>query len=633
MKKTPRAAGNARGPALPAAAALPSEAATPPAAVAALLPEAVTTPRVSRRGFIGGVLGGVGAMGAMGAVAGVGTVAALGAAARAAGAVTEPDPAAGGAALDAAGRAVAAEPEAAAAAANPRAARRYAALHMRVNVARAEFAIPPQVQTANGDERLYPNRIGSYHKGLPHDARGEVDPAAYALLLQALGSGDPADFESLVMGGTARLTDPQCGLAFDLQGCDGQALAIPPAPALASAQAAGEMVELYWAALLRDVRFDDYAASPDAAAACADLNALADFRGPREGAEVSPRTLFRDPLPGAATGPYLSQFMLLPTPFGAELVQRMMRTYLPGSDQLTRFADWLAVQNGAPAPGREPFDPRRRFIRNARDLGAWVHRDVLFQAYFNACLILLTPPDAADPESGGLGCRLNPGNPYGGSRTQAGFGTFGPPGIKGLLCEVATRGLKSTWHKKWFVHRRLRPEAFGGLVHLQRTANRYPGVLHPDVLGSPVLARIHDGFGSFLHPQTFPEGCPTHPSYSAGHATVAGACVTILKAVFDETFVIENPVVADAQGLALEPYTGGATLTVGGELNKLASNIATGRNLAGVHWRSDAIESLRLGEAIAISILRDQRATYNEARGGFFKGFTFTRFDGTEITV
>jgi hypothetical protein len=51
--------------------------------------------------------------------------------------------------------------------------------------------------------------------------------------------------------------------------------------------------------------------------------------------------------------------------------------------------------------------------------------------------------------------------------------------------------------------------------------------------------------------------------------------------------------------------------------------------MAGVHWRSDAKEALLLGERVTISILRDQRRTYNET----FNGFTFTRFDGTPITV
>jgi membrane-associated phospholipid phosphatase len=505
---------------------------------------------------------------------------------------------------------------------------------MRIGVARTEFLIPPQANVANGDEQRYPNYLGNYHKALPHDSSsGEVKPEAYGRLLTALTSGDPGDFESIPLGGTTKLTDPQSGLAFDLQGADGQALAIPPAPALASAEAAGEMVELYWAALLRDVNFADYATHPDTAAACADLNSLTDFRGPRRQGKVTPQTLFRDLLPGCNTGPYLSQFLLLPAPFGAEYVQRQIRTFLPGTDHLTNFVDWLNVQDGGSPAGAVQFDPQRRFLRNARDLSAWVHKDVLFQAYFDACLILITPPDATEAESGGIGCPFNPGNPYLRSGNQAGFGTFGPPGIKGCMCEVATRGLKSTWHKKWFVHRRLRPEAFGGLVHLQKTANRYPGLLHADVLGSPVLDRLQAKFGSFLHPAAFPEGCPTHPSYSAGHATVAGACVTVLKAVFDESFVIQNPVVPSADGLSLEPYQGSATLTVGGELNKLASNIATGRNLAGVHWRSDALESLLLGEAMAISILADQRPTYNENRGGFFQGYTFTRFNGTRITV
>src|SRR5204863_3707281 len=118
------------------------------------------------------------------------------------------------------------------------------------------------------------------------------------------------------------------------------------------------------------------------------------------------------------------------------------------------------------------------------------------------------------------------------------------------------------------------------------------------------------------------------PSCAAGHATVAGACITILKAWFPESYVIQNPVVAAPDGLSLLPYSG-PPLTVGGELNKLASNIATGRNIAGAHWRSDAAESLKLGEAMAISVLRDQRLTYNEE----FAGFSLTKFDGTQITV
>ena len=66
-----------------------------------------------------------------------------------------------------------------------------------------------------------------------------------------------------------------------------------------------------------------------------------------------------------------------------------------------------------------------------------------------------------------------------------------------------------------------------------------------------------------------------------------------------------------------------------GELNKVASNIAQARNIAGLHWRSDATQAMLLGEAVAISVLRDQKHCYNES----LSSFTLTEFDGTRITV
>ncbi|MBI1854191.1 MAG: vanadium-dependent haloperoxidase [Planctomycetes bacterium] len=508
--------------------------------------------------------------------------------------------------------------------------RRNASFHVRVDAAKQNALIPIPDHPDNGDEARYPNKIGSYSKGLPHDADGEVNLVAYSSFLNALHTGHPADFEAIQLGcpgNQRRLVNPQSGVAFDLQGTDSHQFAQPPAPEFASAQEAGEIVENYWMAILRDVNFLDYSASSLAASAVADLNALSDFRGPRSGGNVTPDVLFRDDLPGSTVGPYISQFMWKPTPFGVEFVDRHMRTPVAGIDFMTTFSSWLDVQNGCVPSASLTFDPTRRYIRNGRDLSQWVHIDVLFQAYFNACLILLTPPDASDANSGGIGCPLNPGNPYNGSATQDGFGTFGPPGIKALMCEVASRALKAVWYQKWYVHRRLRPEVFAARVH-KKIVDNTPYPIHSDVLNSTAINRIFLDHGTYLLPMAFPEGSPLHPAYGAGHATVAGACVTILKAVFDEDFVIPNPVVPNAAGTALVPFVG-PPLTVGGELNKLASNVATGRNIAGVHWRTDAARSLKLGEALAISILRDQRGLYNET----FNGYTFTKFNGVRITV
>ena len=478
----------------------------------------------------------------------------------------------------------------------------------------------------NNDEELYPDKLGSYSKGLPHNNDGTVVASAYAALVQAINSGRPADFDAIPLGGSRGLTNPQAGLAFDMQGHDAHALVQPPAPAFASREQAAEISENYWMALLRDVPYSHYSANPIANAAAADLTLYgSDFKGPKNGGAVTTATLFRGLTPGDLLGPYISQFFYQDCHFGANKVEQKITTTLPGLNYMTDFATWLAVQRGLNQPA-DAFDPVPRYIRNGRDIGQWVHIDVLFQAYFQAFLVLA-----------GAGAPFDDGNPYNGNPSQIGFGTFGGPHVATLLCEVSTRALKAVWYQKWFVHRRLRPEVQAERVH--RTlfdAANYP--VHPEILNSFSDNNRLKGFmpaGNALLPMAFPEGSPTHPAYGAGHATVAGACVTILKAWFKETTRLVDiglaPVQPADDGLSLAPYPGpdAGDLTVGGELNKIAANVALGRNMAGVHWRSDATESMKLGEQIAIGILRDQRACYNEA----FNGFSLTKFDGTTVIV
>ena len=73
----------------------------------------------------------------------------------------------------------------------------------------------------------------------------------------------------------------------------------------------------------------------------------------------------------------------------------------------------------------------------------------------------------------------------------------------------------------------------------------YP--IHGDILSktgpTQVLERIRNSTSdnTYLLPQAFPEGSPMFPAYGASHATVAGACTTILKAWFKEDDKIENP--------------------------------------------------------------------------------------------
>jgi len=529
----------------------------------------------------------------------------------------------------------------------------------------------------NNDEINYPARpfIGNYSKSLRHDSVGDPEPLSYGTLLRALGSRDPGDFEEILQpSGARKLTNPQAGLAFDLEAPDAQAVTQPPAPRFDSAQTAAEMGELYWMALARDVPFINYVteattANTILARAINSLNT--EFQAYGGPFPISVQNLFRGIYPGEQVGPYVSQFLLKGNvdprkqpgqgrdakdgfiTYGTQVIDQRQLTVKgfpqlgAAADYLTTFTNWLAVQNGRDDRGQDQFDPQRRFIRNLRDGANFVHFDQVVNAWWNAAFLLLSEPRGNQNTSVGAGrpqvdmeFSFNPGNPYdppgttGDSRTQTGFATFGPEHLLQVLIEVAGRAGRAVWWQKWGVHRRLRPEEYGGRVDNQMSNRRtYP--LHPSLLSSlstGVLSPyFSERYGSFLLPQAYPEGCPTHPAYGAGHATISGACATILKAFFDESSPIENPVVASADGLSLVGYTGAdaAQLTVGGELNKLAGNIALFRNAAGVHWRSDYTESLPLGEKVAIGLLQEMSLTFNED-DAFFQ---LTRFDGTTIRI
>jgi hypothetical protein len=500
--------------------------------------------------------------------------------------------------------------------------RAYQAFSLRARAALQNFLEPLPEHPANGDERRYSDRINSYSKGLPHDALGVVDPQAYRLMRDALKSGKGEDFEKIPKGVSNGngLRNPQGAYTYLMEGKDPHSFTMPAAPAFNSAWQAAEATEVLWQAVTRDVSYSSYADSDLIAEAVADMDNMSDFRGPVSSGHVTSQTLFRGVAPGETTGSYISQFLLMPIPYGATKVEQLYKVPVAGNDHMTNYDEWLHIQNGGKPTGvtTVTFESEPRYIYNGRAMAQYVLKDFVNMAYLNAAQIMRNFGSSAYDKN----------DPYKNTSSQARSPLFGNNHAVDLLSRVSMASQNVAWYQKWLVHRRARPEVFYGRVHNHLMDNGVSYPIHAEALNSSALDKVFAANGTYLLPTATPDGSPLHPTYPAGHAVMAGAAVTMLKAFFNGDYVIPNPVTTSEDGKSLVAYQG-APLTIEGELNKLASNISLGRDIAGVHYRTDGDYGIALGEEYAISVLRELVKTYNEE----FDGFTFNRFDGTPMVI
>ena len=483
----------------------------------------------------------------------------------------------------------------------------------------AMLAQPILPQQTNNDFLLYSDHRANFAKGPLQKQDGFVDDAAFQSLITALSTGLTSDFNNLILGEGRGLVSPQSSFEFLLKGLDNWTSIMPQAPALSSSETAAEMVELYWTALVRDIPFNQYESSNKVHTAAKELSSLSGFTGPKKNGKVTPQTFLRGNLIGDLQGPYISQFLYQPVPFhhSSNNQHRNVPEKSHANDFMTTFNEWHTIQNGGTSRREISYTKCKYYIRNARDLADFVHEDFPSEIFMNTALTLLHyGPDALDSNN-----LFRSGSP------QEGFVTFGIAEILNLVAEATKQALFSSWYQKWLVHLRLRPEYCGFLVDKDLTDAMFDSNLHSDVLTSKAAEKIYSKYGSYFLPQTFPEGSPTHPSYPAGHAVISGACTTVLKAFFNEDFVIPHPVKLNKCNTKLEKLH--EELTVGHELNKLASNVCLGRNHAGVHYRSDGDQGVILGETIAIFFLNELGRT----RSMPFQGYSLTMFDGTKIVV
>jgi hypothetical protein len=287
-----------------------------------------------------------------------------------------------------------------------------------------------------------------------------------------------------------------------------------------------------------------------------------------------------------------------------------------GIDYMTSFDEFLRVQNGRLPQRSFKTSPDIVYPYSGRCLASLVHSDFPAQFYMYAAEQLFDMGRQA----------LNPRHPYHRIRRQNPFVSFGPPHCFALLNRVACQALQVAWFYKWRVYRRIRPEEYFGYYHLANNRSiDFPidGRLQAD----PGLIVIKASHGGYLLPQAYPEGAPLHPAYPAGHAVVAGACGTVLKLFFDPDFPIFGAVEATPDGRSLMAYRG--HLNIGGEIDKLMWNLSFGRSFAGIHWRSDCEEGIRLGEQVASDMMRDIELVQAEPP----EEMRYKNFDGHEVSI
>jgi hypothetical protein len=413
--------------------------------------------------------------------------------------------------------------------------RRIEAFKVRVDAAKLAFERShPTHRTNNEEENDDLKRLTNFRKGMPHSDEGVVEESDYDAFKKACESQSLDDFECLPIDSTVKVfrkwESPTAGAIYDLEGPDAQAVTMPPAPKLASDELASEMAEVYLMALLRDVPFTDFKTDPRAKCAAKALNDMPWFKSPKGRGPVTVNNLFRGQGEGVCDGPLISQFLLVGTPditepktdatkakginshangmieYGAQLIDQRVRTALPYCDFMQNLFDWVEVQRGEDIANvqKEHFEPdnARRFITTPRDIATYVHFDQLYQAYLNACLILLA--SKAD---------FQDGLPHFGATRTKGFAQFGGPHILTLVTEVATRALKAVRFQKFTKHRRGRPEQLAGLISQYKKfeneaknpfAAMRPLVENLDAViydGAPLLDAIYghnEGQGYFL---------------------------------------------------------------------------------------------------------------------------------------
>lgn len=437
------------------------------------------------------------------------------------------------------------------------------------------------------DEKRYENHtfVACFCKTLP-TTNGRVSRTDYKEMRQAILS----DLYPSTM--KTKLIDPRSSLNI----LKGKCACLSPylklqltQPAFDSEQRGKELLQLYAISLIRDIKFADYA-----------TNSLT----------IKLESFLREvPFMGRKyDGPLISQLLITNKQACSNPV-----------DYMTTQETYNEVHSGVVKVKMSLDKPR--YIISLRDLAECVHNDYPVQFYQEAAMWMMKNIPTALI------------NPYASSPFK-GFLCFNLPFILCQLNKASDLALQVAWYYKWQVHRGARPEEMAYEVDALDSKHKAPyrGMPHHVIFDSFILDEVYHVQGNVLLSQAYPEGAPAHPSLPAGHACIAGACVTLLKAFFNTDFKLTNAVIPSLDGSELVPWVD-KELKLGNELDKLAENVAFGRAAAGVHFKTDNKMGLLLGESIGLQLLAQCKEEYRIKHFDPQFKWKVTKLNGETVTI
>lgn len=289
----------------------------------------------------------------------------------------------------------------------------------------------------------------------------------------------------------------------------------------------------------------------------------------------------------------------------------------PGPDApLDAWQHWCAGERGARSCSSPQSTPQAD--ATLRALAQEAQRMPAAQPFFGAALDALAGGSSLDPHL--TGAALAQGSGWTGSR------------VLSLMAEAETLALRLAGQRGRHADRLTRPVVTAARMSvclaqeemLRRTdatiaaadelAEAAPRLL--DWVGKANLAsRGPLRFARSLFLPLCPvDAIPPHPADLNGHALVAGALATVIKACFD-TAPLRN-VDRDQQARCLAH-----------DVDRLCSDIALARCVAATHFPAENHQDLRIGEALALGLLRDALEEDNRDAALSLTGFDGQRLD------